>query len=60
MDEPTLETAPDGGAMGEADPASVSAFRFDEYLVTVGRFRQFVNAWMAAGVQSMARATTLT
>lgn len=33
------------GAMGEADPASVSGFRLDKYLVTVGRFRQFVDAW---------------
>ncbi len=32
------------GPTGEADPASVSAFRLDKYLVTVGRFRQFVNA----------------
>jgi formylglycine-generating enzyme required for sulfatase activity len=30
---------------GEADPAIVSSFRLDKYLVTVGRFRQFVNAW---------------
>jgi sulfatase modifying factor 1 len=29
----------------EADPASVSCFRLDKYLVTVGRFRQFVAAW---------------
>jgi sulfatase modifying factor 1 len=28
-----------------ADPATVSSFRLDKYLVTVGRFRQFVNAW---------------
>lgn len=34
-----------GGPTAEADPASVSAFRLDKYLVTVGRFRQFVNAW---------------
>jgi formylglycine-generating enzyme required for sulfatase activity len=33
------------GATQQADPASVSAFRLDKYLVTVGRFRQFVNAW---------------
>jgi formylglycine-generating enzyme required for sulfatase activity len=26
------------------DPASVSSFRLDKYLATVGRFRQFVNA----------------
>ncbi len=35
----------DGGATGEAHPASLSGFRLDKYLVTVGRFRQFVNAW---------------
>jgi len=34
-----------GGASG--DPATVSAFRLDKYSVTVGRFRQFVNAWNA-------------
>jgi formylglycine-generating enzyme required for sulfatase activity len=28
-----------------AAPATVSAFRLDKYLVTVGRFRQFVTAW---------------
>jgi sulfatase modifying factor 1 len=33
------------GPTGEADPATVSGFRMDKYLVTVGRFRQFVNAW---------------
>jgi len=33
------------GATGQADPANVSSFRLDKYLVTVGRFRQFVNAW---------------
>jgi len=33
------------GPAGEADPATVSGFRLDKYLVTVGRFRQFVNAW---------------
>jgi formylglycine-generating enzyme required for sulfatase activity len=36
----------DGGATAEADPATVSEFRLDTYLVTVGRFRQFVNALM--------------
>jgi sulfatase modifying factor 1 len=35
---------PDGGPTGEADPATVSSFRLDKYLVTVGRFRQFANA----------------
>jgi len=34
-----------GGPTGEGDPASVSGFRLDKYLVTVGRFRQFVTAW---------------
>ena len=34
----------DGGPMNLADPATVSGFRLDKYLVTVGRFRQFVNA----------------
>ena len=33
------------GPTGEADPASISGFRLDTYLVTVGRFRQFVSAW---------------
>jgi formylglycine-generating enzyme len=37
----------DGGATALADPATVSSFRLDKYLVTVGRFRQFVNAWNA-------------
>jgi sulfatase modifying factor 1 len=32
---------PDAGA----DPATVSGLRLDKYLVTVGRFRQFVGAW---------------
>ena len=35
------------GATGEDDPASVSGFRLDLYLVTVGRFRQFVAASVA-------------
>lgn len=33
------------GPTDEADPATVSSFRLDKYLVTVGRFRQFVTAW---------------
>jgi sulfatase modifying factor 1 len=44
--------AADGGPPGEAAPASVSAFRLDRNLVTVGRFRQFVSAvvggWLPA------------
>jgi sulfatase modifying factor 1 len=39
---------PDGGPVNEADPATVSGFRLDKYLVTVGRFRQFVNAVLPA------------
>jgi formylglycine-generating enzyme required for sulfatase activity len=35
---------PDGGWPDLADPATVSTFSLDKYLVTVGRFRQFVNA----------------
>jgi formylglycine-generating enzyme len=34
-----------GDTSSYADPATVSGFRLDKYLVTVGRFRQFVNAW---------------
>jgi formylglycine-generating enzyme required for sulfatase activity len=34
-----------GAAASEADPATISAFRLDKYLVTVGRFRQFAAAW---------------
>ena len=33
------------GPTGEADPATISGFRLDKYAVTVGRFRQFANAW---------------
>jgi hypothetical protein len=40
-----MSLAADGGPIGEADPATVSGFRLDKYLVTVGRFRQFVAAW---------------
>jgi len=39
---PTL--AADGGPAGEADPATISGFRLDKYLVTVARFRAFVAA----------------
>ena len=39
-----LVLAADGGPTGLADPATVSGFRLDKYEVTVGRFRQFVNA----------------
>jgi formylglycine-generating enzyme required for sulfatase activity len=40
-----IVTAPEGGPAGLGDPATVSTFKLDDYLVTVGRFRQFVNAW---------------
>jgi formylglycine-generating enzyme required for sulfatase activity len=33
------------GATNTADAASISDFRLDKYLVTVGRFRKFVTAW---------------
>ena len=33
------------GPTGKANPATVSGLRLDKYLVTVGRFRQFVSAW---------------
>jgi len=33
------------GPTGQADPATVSSFRLDKYLVTVGRYRQFAAAW---------------
>jgi sulfatase modifying factor 1 len=36
---------PAGGWPDLADPATVSGYRLDRYLVTVGRFRQFVAAW---------------
>jgi sulfatase modifying factor 1 len=40
-----LTLSPDGGPTGESDPATVTEFMLDKYLVTVGRFRQFVSAW---------------
>jgi formylglycine-generating enzyme required for sulfatase activity len=36
---------PDGAPSNEQSPATISFFRLDRYLVTVGRFRQFVAAW---------------
>ncbi|MGH7438605.1 MAG: formylglycine-generating enzyme family protein [Polyangiaceae bacterium] len=41
----TYDVTDGGAATNLADPASVSGFRLDKYLVTVGRFRQFVEAW---------------
>lgn len=46
------ELPADGVATGLADPATVSSFRLDKYDVTVGRFRQFVNAWNAGWLPS--------
>jgi formylglycine-generating enzyme required for sulfatase activity len=43
-----VEVSPDGGPTGDADPATVSTFRLDKYDVTVGRFREFVNAVLPA------------
>ena len=34
-----------GGPTGQNDPATVSAYLLDKYLVTVGRYRQFASAW---------------
>jgi len=48
----------DGGPTGEASPASVSAFRLDKYVVTVGRFRQFVHALYPDGGSDAALAWT--
>jgi formylglycine-generating enzyme required for sulfatase activity len=41
--------APDGGPTGLADPATASGLRIDKYLVTVGRFRQYVDYVVAGG-----------
>jgi formylglycine-generating enzyme required for sulfatase activity len=41
----STSSLPDGRWPDLADPATVSSFRLDKYLVTVGRFRRFVNAW---------------
>jgi formylglycine-generating enzyme required for sulfatase activity len=44
-----VSIAPDGGPTALADPATVSSFRLDKYLVTVARFRAFVNHMIAGG-----------
>jgi formylglycine-generating enzyme required for sulfatase activity len=47
----TYTSDEDGGApTAEADPTIVSDFKLDVYLVTVGRFREFVNAVYPGGV----------
>lgn len=46
----TYTTGADGGVTGTpADPADVSAVRLDKYLITVGRFRQYVNYLVGGG-----------
>jgi len=42
----TYTNTGDGG-VGGTEPATVSGLRLDEYSVTVGRFREYVNAWSA-------------
>jgi formylglycine-generating enzyme required for sulfatase activity len=42
-------TYADGGLATEADPATVSSYRLDKYLITVGRFRQYVNYLVDGG-----------
>ncbi len=42
----TYQNMGDGGS-GRSDPATVSKYGLEKYLVTVGRFRQFVAAWNA-------------
>jgi sulfatase modifying factor 1 len=37
------------GATGEADPATISSLRLDKYIVTVGRFRHYVNYLVSGG-----------
>ncbi len=45
----TYTSLSDGGATGLADPAEVSPFRLDTYLITVGRFRQDVKYLTTSG-----------
>jgi sulfatase modifying factor 1 len=45
----TFDVGVDGGATNVADQASVSGYRLDRYLVTVGRFRQYLNYLLAGG-----------
>jgi formylglycine-generating enzyme required for sulfatase activity len=44
-----VAVAPYGGPTGLANPATISSFRLDKYLVTVARFRAFVNHMIAGG-----------
>jgi formylglycine-generating enzyme required for sulfatase activity len=45
----TYTSEADGGAVDQADPATVNRFRLDKYDVTVGRFRQYVNYLIDGG-----------
>jgi sulfatase modifying factor 1 len=45
----TYQSAADGGPYAEDHLATVSAFLFDKYEITVGRFRQYVNYLVAGG-----------
>ena len=45
------------GPTGTNDPAKVSDFRLDKYLVTVGRYRQFAAAWTGGWRPAAARAS---
>ena len=49
-----------GSDAAAGDPATVSGFRLDKYLVTVGRFRAFVAAASPDGRRRPARASTRT
>jgi formylglycine-generating enzyme required for sulfatase activity len=44
----------DGGATALQNPATVSGLRVDKYLVTVGRFRRFVDDYRRLGVPPVA------
>jgi formylglycine-generating enzyme len=44
------------GPTHESDPATVSGLRIDKYVVTVGRFRQFVKVWRADACYATPRA----
>jgi formylglycine-generating enzyme required for sulfatase activity len=50
----SANATPDGGLQfydgGLGDPATISSYRLDKYLVTVGRYRQFLAAWQAGWV----------
>jgi formylglycine-generating enzyme required for sulfatase activity len=55
---PYYRTYTYGDTSSYADPATVSSFRLDKYLVTVGRFRQFVAAWSGGYASSPSSSPT--